>query len=267
MADIIGKITAYKREEIAYAKALKPLRIIAEYARSAPKVRPFANAIEAKHKQKKPALITEIKKPLPSKGLIRTDFDLPALAKAYEAGGAACLSVLTDRPSLRGTPELLTATREATSLPVLRKDFMIDTYQVAEARAWGSDCILIILAEIDDATARDLTNAAKDWKMDAIVEVRNTAELERALKLDCRLVSINNRNLKTFDVKLKTTEDLALRISSDRIVISENGVFTPVHLLRLAAVGINTFLVGESLIRQVDVVAATKALLEAFPAS
>ena len=261
VANILDHINAYKREEIAAAKAAHPLGRLEEEARAAPPSRGFADAIAKKIHKGAFALIAEIKKASPSRGLIRDDFDPAKLAISYEAGGAACLSVLTDEPSFQGHPTFLRAARDACTLPVLRKDFMLDPYQVAQARSWGADCILIILAGVSDAQARELCIAAHEWNMDVLAEVHDEEELERALKLETTIIGINNRDLTTFETTLETTQHLVPMIPEGHIIVSESGIVSPEDLVRLEQNGVRAFLVGESLMRQEDVEAATRALL------
>lgn len=261
MSDTLARICDDKRVHVAARKAETPEYLLRAQAEALAPTRGFERSLRAAMARGEYGLIAEIKKASPSKGLIRADFSAMQLARAYKAGGATCLSVLTDIPYFQGDDSYLQEARATVDLPVLRKDFMIDPYQVVEARALGADCILVIMAAVDDALAADLVAQARAWGMDALIEVHDRPELDRALKLDAALLGINNRNLKTLAVDLATTEALAPLVPQDRILIAESGIFGPADLQRMERVGARCFLVGESLMRQADVAAATRALL------
>ena len=257
---ILDKIKAYKLQEIAADKATMPLDLVEEAAKNASELRPFAESLRTAQGAGY-GLIAEVKKASPSKGLIRDDFDPAALAEAYERGGATCLSVLTDMPSFKGAKPYLSQARNATRLPALRKDFIYDPYQVVEARSLHADCILLIMASLEDGQAAELEAVALDWGMDVLIEVHNEDELDRALRLKSRLIGVNNRDLHTFETSLKTTRRLAKAMPEDALVVSESGLSTPAHLAEMAEAGVRSFLVGESLMREDNVEAATARLL------
>jgi indole-3-glycerol phosphate synthase len=261
VSDVLEKICADKRHEIAARRLARSDGDIARDARMAPPCRGFAAALLESARRGRRALICEIKKASPSGGLIRPDFKPAALARAYAAGGATCLSVLTDAKYFQGEDSHLVAARQACDLPVLRKDFMLDPYQILESRALGADCVLLIMAALDDETAEEMTNVARQYGMDVLVEVHDEAELDRALKLDAPLIGINNRDLRTLKTDLAVTRRLAPRVGKDRIVVCESGLKTADDLAQMTEVGARAFLIGESLMRQDDVAAATRALI------
>ncbi|MEX0923810.1 MAG: indole-3-glycerol phosphate synthase TrpC [Rhodovibrionaceae bacterium] len=263
MSDVLAEICAKKREHVAACKAATPLAALELAAAQQEAPRGFLRALERKAAAESFALICEIKKASPSKGLIREDFDPPALAEAYRAGGAACLSVLTDGPYFQGKDGDLVVARLASGLPVLRKDFMLDPYQIVESRALGADCVLLILAALEDGQARELESAALELGMDVLLEVHDEAELDRALALKSRLLGVNNRNLKTLEVDLANGERMAARLPKDRFFVAESGIHAPVDIARLRRAGAKAFLIGESLMRQANVAAATQTLREA----